>query len=127
MTAATLHDLAAIFNTNVQPDTVLPFEGFVEGGGTLAVSLRKLRDFHAELTIDTIQMSAKATQALRLGAQPQDVVLKNAKPVVVTFSSIEARISSAQFTARDTNLEATGSALPLAGKAGARIWPFMDP
>jgi translocation and assembly module TamB len=45
---------------------------------------------------------------LKLGVQPQDVLLKNTKPVSIIVTAKEARIESAQFTARDTSLEATG-------------------
>jgi translocation and assembly module TamB len=112
---ATLHDLVAIAGTPEQRSAVLPFEGFVEGGATLSVALKKPRDFRAEISIGSMQINPKAEQSLRLGVQAQDVILKNSKPVVIDLSAKEARIRSAEFTARDTSLEVSG-AVPFDGK-----------
>ncbi len=87
---------------------LLPFEGFVDGRAKVAISLRKPQDFRAEVTLDQLQMNPRKSQALKLGVQPQDVVLKNTKPVVAIITAKEVRIQSAQFAARDTSLEATG-------------------
>ena len=84
-------------------ETELPFEGFIDGTrATISVALRNPRDFHAELTIDQVQLNPKPAQTLRLGVQTPDIVVKNSKPVMIEISSKEARIRSADFTARDT-------------------------
>src|ERR1700722_12945276 len=105
---ATAHRVYMIGGTDEQKNEVLPFEGFVEGHAKVVISLRKPRDFRAEVTLDQLQMNPRKSQALKLGVQPQDVVLKNTKPVLATITAKEVRIQSAQFAARDTSLEATG-------------------
>jgi translocation and assembly module TamB len=105
---ATAHRIYRIGGTNEQKNEVLPFEGFLEGRATVALSLKKPQDFRAEITLGQAQINARKSQALKLGVQPQDVVLHNTKPVVVLLTSKEARIKSAQFSARDTSLEASG-------------------
>jgi translocation and assembly module TamB len=98
----------------------LPFEGFVEGRVAISGPLVRPRDFQAELTLDTVQINAKSTQALQLGVQPSDLVLKNSQPVVVAVSAKEAQLRSAHFTGRDTNIEATGT-VPFAAGGAADI------
>lgn len=120
ITLATLHSLAVIGGTVAQQEAVPPFDGFVEGRASLSMALRKPRDFRAEVTLDTVQLNPKPTQTLRLNVQPQDVELKNSQPVVVEISSKEARIRSAQFTGRDTSLEAAGG-VPFDAKTGADL------
>ncbi len=89
---------------------VLPFEGFIDGvSAKVTVALAKPRDFHAELTIATLQLNPKPAQTFRLGVQAQDVVVTNSQPLVVDISSKEARIRSANFAARDSSLEASGA------------------
>jgi translocation and assembly module TamB len=102
-------------------DTVLPFEGFIDGArANISVALRNPSDFRAELTIDHVQVNPKPAQTLRLGAQAPDIVVKNNKPVAIDISSKEARIRSAEFTARGTTLEVTG-AMPLDASSGAAL------
>ncbi|HTB13637.1 MAG TPA: translocation/assembly module TamB domain-containing protein [Bryobacteraceae bacterium] len=105
---ATAHRVYMIGGTDEQKNEVLPFEGFIEGHAKVAISLQKPQDFRAEVTLDQLQINARKSQALKLGVQPQDVVLKNSKPVMATITAKEVRIQSAQFAARDTSLEATG-------------------
>jgi translocation and assembly module TamB len=117
---ATLRGIVMIAGTPEDRNTPPPFEGFIEGGANLTLALRKPQDLRGELTIDTMQFNTRSTQALRLGVQTQDVVLRNAKPVVVDLSAKEARIVSAQFTARDTSLAVSGS-VRLDPKTGADL------
>jgi translocation and assembly module TamB len=70
--------------------------------------------------IDTLQIDAKPGQSLRLDVQTQDVQIRNTQPILVTVSAQEARIDSAHFTARDTNLEATG-VIPFNDSGGANL------
>jgi len=105
---ATAHRVYMIGGTDEQKNELLPFEGFVDGRAKVAISLKKPQDFRAELTLDQLQINARKSQALKLGVEPQDVVLKNTKPVQVSITAKEMRIQSAQFAARDTVLEATG-------------------
>jgi translocation and assembly module TamB len=100
---------------------VLPFEGFIDSASaTVSVALLKPRDFHAELTVGTVQLNAKPAQTFRLGVQAQDVVVKNSQPVLVDISSKEARIRSARFIARDSTLEVSG-AVAFDPKAGSDL------
>ncbi len=105
---ATAHRIYRIGGTNEQKNEVLPFEGFIDSRATVAVALRKPQEFRAEIIVDQVQINARKSQALKLGVQPQDVVLRNVKPVSVILTSKEARLQSAQFAARDTSLEASG-------------------
>jgi translocation and assembly module TamB len=105
---ATAHRVYMIGGTDEQKNEVLPFEGFVDGRAKVTIALRKPEDFRAEITLDQLQINARKSQALKLGVQPQDVVLKNTKPILATVTAKEVRIQSAQFAARDTILEATG-------------------
>ena len=109
MNLASVNRLVMLGGTAEEEQSVLPFEGFVEGRMALSGPLVRPRDFQAELTLDTVQINAKSTQALQLGVQPADLVLKNSQPVVVAVSSKGAQLRSAHFTGRDTNIEATGT------------------
>ena len=117
--------------------TVLPFEGFIDGASaTVNVALRKPRDFHAVLTVGTVQLNPKAAQTFRLGVQAQDVVVRNSEPVIADISAKEARIHSAKFVARDSTLEAsgavafdakTGSDLAVRGAVNLIILQLLNP
>ncbi len=121
MNLASVNRLVMLGGTAEEQKSELPFEGFVEGRAAISGPLLRPKDFQAELTLDTVQINAKSTQALQLGVQPADLVLKNRQPVVVAISSQEAQIRSAQFTGRDTNIEATGT-VPLAtGSANVSV------
>jgi translocation and assembly module TamB len=121
MNLASVNRLMMLGGTAEEQKSELPFEGFVEGRATISGPLRRLRDFQAELTLDTVQINGKSTQATQLGVQPSDLVLKNRQPVVVAISSQEARIRSAQFTGRDTNIEATGTVPLASGSANVSV------
>ncbi len=105
---ATAHRVYMIGGTDEQKKEALPFEGFVDGRAKVAISLRNPQAFRAELTLDQLQVNPRKSQALKLGVQAQDVVLRNTRPISIVVTAKEARIQSAQFSARDTNLEATG-------------------
>jgi len=117
---AALHRIIMIGGTPQQEEAAPPFEGFAEGSVTVSVALQKLFDFQAVMRIDTLQINPKPTQTLQLGVQMQDVILRNAEPIVISVSAKEARIQSARFTARDTNLEAAG-AIPFGPNTGADL------
>src|SRR5439155_6867100 len=67
MSIESLRDLLTIGGEAEEQQSAIPFEGFLEGGAELTVAIGKPRDFRATLSIDTVQLNAKATQALRLG------------------------------------------------------------
>jgi translocation and assembly module TamB len=116
---ATLHDLVMI-GSKPEQKTEPPFQGFVAGGVTVSVALRKIQDFRAELRIETFEVNPKPAQTLRLGVEARDIVLKNSQPVLVAISSKEARIRSAQFSGRDTSIEVTGG-MPFDARTGADL------
>ncbi len=120
LSVATLHDLVMLRGTAAQKAAAPPFEGFLEAGATLNVSLRNLRNFRADVKIDTLQIDAKPGQSLRLDVQTQDIRIRNTQPILLTVSAQEARIDSAHFAARDTNLEATG-VIPFNDTGGANL------
>jgi translocation and assembly module TamB len=97
-----------------------PFEGFIQGGASISVPLQKLDAFRAEVTLNSVQVNPRPNQVLRLGVQPQDVILRNSQPVVVEISSQEARVRSARFTGRDTSMNLTGT-IPLRRTGGADL------
>ena len=120
LSVATLHDLVMLRGTATPKTTAPPFEGFLEGSATVTVALRNPRNFRSDVKIDSLQLNAKQQQALRLDVQTQDVQIRNTQPILVTVSAQEARITSAHFTARDTNLEATG-VIPFKETGGANL------
>jgi translocation and assembly module TamB len=108
ITVAALHDLAMLDGTAAQRAAPPPIDGFLEGNAAVTVALRAPRDFQAELKIDTLQLNPRPDQTLRMGVEAQDVQIRNAQPIVVVVTARDARITAAHFTARGTNLEATG-------------------
>jgi len=120
LTISTLHDLVMLRGSDAQKTAPPPFEGFLEGGATVNVSLRNLRGFRADVKIDTLQIDAKPGQSLQLDVQTKDVQIRNTQPILVMVSAQEARIEAAHFTARDTNLEATG-VIPFNDSGGANL------
>jgi translocation and assembly module TamB len=97
-----------------------PFEGFVEGGATVTLPLRKLAAFRAKVTLDKVQVNPRPSQVLRLGVQQQDVILTNSQPLVVDVTNERALLSPAQFTGRNTNISVEG-AIPFRSAGGADL------
>ena len=120
ITVAALHDLVMLRGTAAQKAAAPPFEGFLEGNAAVTVALRSPRAFKAEVKIDTLQLNARPDQTLRLGVQAQDVQIRNTQPIVIGVTAQEARVGAAHFTARETNLEATG-VVPFTGTGGADL------
>jgi translocation and assembly module TamB len=111
-----LHDLVMLGRK--ESPAAPPFEGFVEGGATVTLPLQKPETFRAKVTLDTVQVNPRPSQALRLGVQQQDVILKNSQPLVVDLTNDRAQLSPAQFTGRNTDVSVEG-AIPFRGTAGA--------
>ncbi len=115
---ATVHDLMVLANAPGPGPQAPPFDGYVEGGATVTMALASPAHFQAEVTLDGLEFHPKSTQALKLDVPAQDIQLRNSGPIVVAVSEKEARFRTAHFTARETNLEATG-VLPFTQNAGA--------
>ncbi len=120
LSVASLRDLATIGGPEAEKNTPLPFDGFVEAGATLNMPLRRPDQLRAEVRIDALQLSAAHKPVPRPEVTPDEIVLKNTQPIVIDVTAKEARVRSAVFTARDTNLEVTG-AIPLKADASADL------
>jgi len=116
ITMASLYDLVMLGSSETGRPAPPPFDGFLEASATFKLSLLKPGDFSAEVAIPVIQANARASQALRLDVQSQDVNIHNTDPILLSISRTEARIRAARFTARETNLEVTGR-VPFGGNA----------
>ena len=108
VTVAALHDLVMLRGTAAEKAALPPLEGLMAGSARVAVALRHPLDFKADVKIDTLQFNARPDQVLRLDVQAQDVQIRNSQPIMVAVTSREARVGTALFTARGTNLEASG-------------------
>jgi translocation and assembly module TamB len=117
MSIESVHDLAML-GLAQERATEVPFEGFVEGGATVTLPLRKPDAFRAKVTLDTVQVNPRPNQVLRLGVQQQDMILKNSQPLVLDVTPDRIQLGPAQFTGRDTNVSVQG-ALPFRGTGGA--------
>ena len=120
VTIAALHDLVMLGGTPAQKAALPPVEGFLEGSAAVSVALRKPLDFKADVKIDQLQLNARPGQALRLDVQAQDTQIRNAGPILLAVTAKEARITGARFTARGTNLEASG-VVPLSSAGDADL------
>jgi|CZKS01.1.fsa_nt_gi translocation and assembly module TamB len=104
ITFATLHDLWP--GEHERKD--LPFEGFIQGEATLAGPLNNPAAITANVTLSTVQLSAGPNVKPVAGTQIQDLVLKNAQPVMFEGTTKSIDIRSANFMAKDTTLAASG-------------------
>ena len=95
--------------TTEQQQSTLPFDGFIEGGVTFTVPLRKPDQYRADVTLSTVQFNPKPSQTLGLGVQAQDIVLRNSAPVTMALTPEGLRINTAQFLARDTSVAVSGT------------------
>jgi len=101
---ATLHDLMP--GEHVRP--TLPFDGFLQGEATVTGALNNPTAMKADVALSSVQFSANQGTSPKSGAPSQDLMLRNAEPVRLELSSKAIEIRSANFTARDTSLTATG-------------------
>ncbi len=118
MSLNSLHALSRIGDTAGDRGDLRAVEGFVEGGATVTLPLERLDAFRAVLTLSAIQVNSPPGQAFGFNIQPQDLVIRNSRPVVVDVSTSEARIRSAEFTGRDMTMVVSG-ALPFEENAPA--------
>lgn len=105
LTLATITDLAA---STGNPLRTFPLDGFVQGAVDVSGPLKKKDALRAVLRLDTVQVAANPNQRPRAGAQAADLVLKNTSPILVELTAKGADIHTAQFTARETSLQAAG-------------------
>ncbi len=119
MSLESFHRLMMLAGAAPQSDP-LPFEGFLQGRVSLTLPLLHPKEVRAEATLDTVQLNPRNTQALKLNVQPQDLVVRNSQPVDVVVTAKEARLRPARFTARNSNLEVSGT-IPFAAGSGANL------
>ena len=106
---ATLHDLVP----GQRVRATLPFDGFLEGEATVTGALNNPAAMKADVTLSTVQFSANpgvspTGVSPKGGAQAQDLVLRNAEPMRLEVTNKAINIRTANFTARDTSLTASG-------------------
>jgi translocation and assembly module TamB len=87
----------------------LPFEGSVEGKIEVAGPLKKPNDLNLTLTLPRLEIVPQPEQRLRAGARAQDLSLRNVQPVVIRGTATRLDFASAQFAAKDTNLQVAGT------------------
>ncbi|MEQ1883461.1 MAG: translocation/assembly module TamB domain-containing protein [Bryobacteraceae bacterium] len=119
MSISTLHDLIML-DGDQAPKAANTVDGFLEASAAFSVPLTKPDLFQAEVKVDAVQINAPASQALRLGVQSADVVLKNTAPILVSLSTKEAQVKSARFSAQNTDLELSGT-IPFEARRGADL------
>ena len=101
---ATLHDLYP----GPHERAALPFEGFLQGEAVVSGPLNNLPAMKANLTLSSVQLSASASASPKGGFQTQDLVLRNAAPVVLEATPDSLQIRTANFSAKETSLTASG-------------------
>ena len=104
ITFATLHDLWP--GEHQRKD--LPFEGFLQGEASISGSLNNPAAMKANVTLTTVQLSPGPNVRPVAGTQVQDLVLRNAQPVLFEGTTKSIDIRSANFVAKDTTLTASG-------------------
>lgn len=109
---ATLHDLWPGDHLRKE----LPFEGFVQGEAAIFGPLNNPAAMKANITLTTVQLNAGPNVRPVGGTAVQDLVLRNAQPVVFQCTTKSIDILSASFTAKGTTLSATGR-VALEGKS----------
>jgi translocation and assembly module TamB len=104
ITFAALHDLWPGEHLRKE----LPFEGFMQGQAIISGPLNNPAAMKANVTLTTVQLSAGPNVRPLAGTQVQDLVLRNAQPVVFEATTKNIDIRSARFVAKDTTLNASG-------------------
>ncbi len=104
ITFATLHDLWPGEHQRKE----LPFEGFMQGEAIITGPLNNPAALSANVTLSTVQLSAGPNVRPVPGTQVQDLIIKNAQPVMFEGTTKSIEIKSANFVAKGTTLSASG-------------------
>ena len=132
LTAATLHDLSPGEHTREK----LPFDGYVQGTVRIEGPLKKPDSLRARAIFETVQINADPAAKPVAGALAKDLVIRNAKPVLLYGTTKAIEIESAEFAAKDTTVRATGRFaldlktawdLKLAGNVNLAILQIFNP
>lgn len=86
-----------------------PPSGSIDGNISFELALKKLDEARAQLMLTSLELRPNSEQRLRLGVQREDIVLRNSRPVVVDVDAKQVRVTSAVFTAKNTDFAVTGS------------------
>jgi translocation and assembly module TamB len=92
----------------VGEDRELPFQGRMEGRVVITGPLKDVDKLRADITLPKIELSPAPNTRFRAGAQMQDLTLRNIEPVSLMATTKSVTINNAKFTARNTNIEASG-------------------
>jgi len=104
----TLHELSMIGDSPEEHRDDLQVEGYIEGGATIAVPLKRLQAFQSTVTLNVLQLNPRPGQTFGLNVQPQDLILRNSQPVVIDLSSNGARVRAAELRGRNTAMTIAG-------------------
>jgi translocation and assembly module TamB len=115
-----LHQLMMTGRPSADHPEEQPVEGFLEGRATITVALQKPQAFQAVVTLDPVQINPRASQTLKLGVKPEEVILKNSQPVVADVTSTGITVRSAKFTGNNTNISASGT-IPFSAGGNANL------
>ena len=88
--------------------TPLPFQSAVEASATFKVPLSDPAQLTADLKIQRLFFAPGAAQRLGAGAKEQDLILENARPIMVHVTPTSAVIETALFHATNTSIEVGG-------------------
>ncbi|WP_321473511.1 translocation/assembly module TamB domain-containing protein [uncultured Paludibaculum sp.] len=100
-----------LISESADPSKEAPWavRGFMEGSVAWQGPLAEPRKGSAVVTVKTLQVRPRDTQALETQADTGDLTLRNEGPLVVEVDGNSARIKSAKVTALDTSLTLSGS------------------
>ncbi|MGA8027294.1 MAG: translocation/assembly module TamB domain-containing protein [Bryobacteraceae bacterium] len=113
----------------------LPFNGFVQGGITFEGPLQQPDRVRATIRLQELEVSSNAPLQAEGSANRDDLVFRNAGPIVLEAIDGVANIRSFEITGRDTELRVTGSIpylekkamnLKLEGSIDLRIFHLFD-
>ena len=104
LTVATLHSLSPGEHTRDK----LPFDGYVQGTVRIEGPLKKLDSLRARAIFETVQINADPAAKPVAGVLAKDLMIRNAKPVLLSATSQAIEIESAEFAAKETTLRAVG-------------------
>ncbi len=88
--------------------TQLPFQGRLDGRIIVTGPLKNPDQLKADITLNNLEMRPPENQRIRAGVRSEDVVVRNTEPVSLEATTKTITIRSAKFTAKETNIQATG-------------------
>lgn len=113
LTIDTLYQLSRISSSTAataagERRTELDVAGFIEGGVSITAPLQRPETFRAAIALSALQLNPRPGQTFGLNVQPEDLIIKNSRPVAIDVTVDGANIRSAELTGRDTTMTVTG-------------------